>query len=341
MSLWGNKETAFFYELTPDVILNAIEATLPVRCTGRINALNSMENRVYDIEIDDGSAKGKNIIAKFYRPGRWNFDEISEEHQFLFDLRENEIPVVPPLTNDGGQSLFKLGSGDILFCIYEKFYGRSPDEVLMSDWQRLGRLLGRIHLVGKTKKFNHRRTLTTESYGISSLNILKNLDLIPQDIRQNYFDLIETICQKISPLLEDTPCQRIHGDAHLGNLLLRDNDYYWVDFDDTLMGPTIQDFWLFLPGRDGYAQEAMRHLIEGYQEMNHFNPKDLRLMEPLRALRLIHFNAWIALRWEDPAFKKAFSFFSDAQYWYHQSQDLKDQLGLIDHSPWEGLLGYS
>ena len=332
-SAWGDRDTEFFYELTPDRVLSAVERSTGLRCTGRALALNSMENRVYELEIEldekPASPSDRFVIAKFYRPGRWSEEQIAEEHRFLFDLAENEIPAVAPKRFLDGASLHRMKDQNLWYAVFPKIGGRSPDELGDEDLARTGRLLARMHTVGAARPAPHRITLDPSVYGIDNLRYLLDLNLIPDDFRTPFRTAVETICRVTEPWFREAPAQRIHGDCHLGNLLLGREGLFFVDFDDMVQGPVAQDLWLLIPGRDAWAQEKLKIMLEAYDTMKPFDRRQLRLIEPLRALRFVHFAAWIGRRWQDPAFPRAFPQFGSERYWQELVRDLQDQLQLI------------
>ncbi len=329
---WGNTETEFFLELTPDKILNAVESAGFI-CTGRTLQLNSMENRVYEVEIEvTGEVKSvseRYKIVKFYRPGRWSKEQISEEHQFLLDLIDYDIPVIAPIKFPDGDTINKLPEIDLFFSIFPKAGGRIPDELNDDQLIRVGRLLARLHNVGATKQAEHRISLDTETYGFNNLDYLLDADVLPDVIRDSYTDIVESICNITCPWFDEADVQRIHGDCHLGNLIWSDSGLLLVDFDDMVTGPCVQDIWLLVPGRDDYAKEKLSIILKGYEEMRNFDRSTLRLIEPLRALRMVHFNAWISKRWQDQAFPRAFPEFGTEKYWQEQHQALHEQLEII------------
>lgn len=331
---WGSAETKFFFELTPERILDAVEAS-GFRCTGRCLTLNSMENRVYEVEleIDEGqvlkSPSERFRIVKFYRPGRWTETQILEEHQFLKDLKEAEIPAVAPLPFSDGTTLHQVPGIGIWYTVFPKVGGRSPHELNPEQLEQIGRLLARMHNVGATKEAPHRISLNPASYGQENLNYLLQSGSLPSDIRDRYKQLVEDICRIIEPWFAKTKMQRIHGDCHPGNLLWGGEGAFFVDFDDMVRGPCVQDLWLLVPGRDEQSVRQMNQMVKGYEQMREFDWDSLRLVEPLRALRFIHFSAWIAKRWNDPAFTRTFTQFGTARYWGEQVSDLQEQLELI------------
>ena len=330
---WGNEQTKHFYALEPGRILDAVEQQTNLRCTGRAMALNSMENRVYELEIETDTEPqtpaDRYRIAKFYRPGRWTLSQIAEEHQFLLDLKQAEIPAVAPLQLANGSTVATLADEEIHFAVFPKVGGRSPDELSPQDLQIVGRLLARLHRVGASKKATDRIDLSTDSYGRANLKFLLDSNLIPKHLENNFKETCVALFSAAEPLWEKSTAQRIHGDAHLGNLLHGRQGFFWVDFDDMVTGPPVQDIWLMIPGRDDYAKNQLRHLLEGYEQMNHFNRSSLALIEVLRALRLIHFAAWIGRRWSDPSFPAAFPDYGSSGYWDELLRDLTRQHELI------------
>lgn len=330
---FGTEATKYFYDLTPEKILTAVE-DVGLKCTGRVLTLNSMENRVYEVEIevDDETLKSPSErfrIVKFYRPGRWSRDQINDEHQFLMDLKECEIPVVAPLTFLDGQSVMTMSDLGIHYAIFPKVGGRNPDELTDEQLTQIGRLMGRMHGVGRSKDAQHRIKLNPETYGLNNLAFLLSADLIPTSIRPKYEQVVKEICQISEPLFKTARSQRIHGDCHMGNLLWGSEGPFWVDFDDMVVGPQMQDLWLIVPGRDEESQRQLSLLLTGYEQMCDFDRATLKLFEPLRALRFIHFSAWIGKRWEDPAFKRTFINYGSDGYWQEQLNDLYEQLDLI------------
>jgi Ser/Thr protein kinase RdoA (MazF antagonist) len=333
--VWGDEATEFFYELTPEKILDTIDEA-GYHCTGRLTALNSMENRVYDIEIENtGQEAPKNSVenfrvAKFYRPGRWSVEQILEEHQFLLDLKEQEIPVIAPLPFADGRTLQTMKDSNIHFTLFPKMGGRAPDELNDPQLAQLGRLLARAHNVGENRDCVKRLEICPQTYGFDNLNALLDDDTIPKNHEIIYRDLVEKICDDIDPLFDDVNYQRIHGDCHLGNVIWRQEEAWLLDFDDMLRGPCVQDIWLLVPGRDAHALAQREVLLKAYEEMRPFDRKELKLIEPLRTLRFIHFTAWISKRYEDPAFKRMFPDFGSNAYWQEQIMDLREQMEQIN-----------
>lgn len=296
-----------------------------------MSALNSYENRVYNIGLEDGS----NIITKFYRPERWSDEAILEEHAFCDALVEHDLPVIAPLKNESGESLLKHGV--FRFCLFPIAGGRPPE--LDNDDQLLviGRTLGRIHLVSDTRQFHHRPMINAARLGDESVAFLESSDMVPSDVRTAYFSLVN----EIMPVVHGRMSQQsdinklcIHGDFHPGNILWgRDDTPHVLDFDDTGTGPSIQDLWMFISGDRQYAQARLGYILDGYNEFREFDERELALIEPLRALRIIHYAAWIAKRWEDPAFQRAFPFFAGNRFWDEHILSLKEQRWALDEAP--------
>ncbi len=331
---WGSIATKHFFALTPGLILDAVERA-GFRCTGRCLALNSMENRVYEVEVEVDHPEhvrrpsDRFVIAKFYRPGRWTWDQIQDEHDFLFDLVDADIPVVAPKQLENGHSIFEDQQLGLMYALFPKIGGRSPDELDDAACERVGRLLARMHGVGAIRTADHRIKLDSQSYGISNLKWLIDSGSIPADIKSRYQTAAESICLLSEPWFKSAPLQRIHGDCHLGNLLWGDSGPFWVDFDDMVMGPPVQDLWLMIPGRDDEARRKLMLTIAAYETMRPFDRSSLRLIEPLRALRFVHFAAWIGRRWEDPSFSRAFPQFGSARWWWEQLLDMEEQRRII------------
>ncbi|MES2308529.1 MAG: serine/threonine protein kinase [Verrucomicrobiota bacterium] len=324
---WGSEETLYFFELTPDRILDAVEM-IGVRCTGRCLTLNSMENRVFEVEIETdqpvASPSEKSRIIKFYRPGRWSREQIQEEHQFLSDLREADIPSIAPIADASGNTIHTLPDLEIFFAVFPKQGGRHCDELQGEEWDRVGQLLARIHIVGAQHTAPHRISLDPKTYGLGSLDYLLTSEAIHPEFQKTFTEVVQAICEKSTPWFQETEKQRIHGDGHWGNLLWGSLGPAWVDFDDMINGPCVQDLWLMTAGRDEDSLHNRDLLIDGYEKMRTFDHHSWRLVEPLRALRFVHFSAWISKRWKDPAFPAKFSHFGTRQYWQDQVHDLED-----------------
>ncbi len=319
MSLVAN-----FSHLLPEKIFEAAEL-LGGRATGRFQALNAMENRVYDVSMEDGS----HVIAKFYRPGRWTRAMIESEHEFLRQAVEAEIPVVAALKDKSGETLFEKEG--ILFTLFPKKPGRLEPELNPEQLKRLGRYLARLHQVGAQLGKVPRMTLSPQTYGLDSLKYIRDEDLLSPGLAGRYDYLVKSIVEKISPLFTSRfPSVLVHGDCHAGNILWNGDEPFFIDFDDMLYAPAVQDCWMLIGGDDEYAMKNQQILLEAYEEIRPFDPASLILMEPLRALRIIYFSAWIARRREDGAFKLAFPHFGTEKYWQEQVEILSNQFERIE-----------
>jgi Ser/Thr protein kinase RdoA (MazF antagonist) len=320
-----------FYQLKPDTVIDAVES-LGYLSDGRILALNSYENRVYQVGIEESTP----LIAKFYRPGRWSDEQILEEHQFCFEMVEQELPVVPPLRNDAGESLFRFG--DYRFSLYERRGGRAPELGDPDHLYRLGQTLGRIHLVGAVKPFIHRPELSIQSYGIDSIRLITD-SFIPTSLREAYVSLTDDLIHEIGSAFDRAGSLRMiraHGDCHGGNILWRDDTPNFVDFDDARMAPAIQDLWMLLTGDDRQEQQLqLAEVVEGYNEFADFDPRELHLLEALRTLRMLHYSAWLGRRWEDPAFPHNFPWFNTERYWGEHLLQLREQFAKLREAPLE------
>ena len=308
-----------FLQIVPEVIFDAAE-TLGGRCTGRFYTLNALENRVYDIEMEEGP----HLVIKFYRPGRWSRATIQAEHDFLKALDESEIPVVCPLTDDRGRSIFEITG--VMFAIFPKRAGRLEPELSKEQLTRLGRFLARLHNVGATVKAAPRLRLDPQTYGREPLKFLKDGCFLPMELISRFEMIASEICAVIAPRYDGVHYILVHGDCHSGNILWNRDDPYFIDFDDMLDAPAVQDIWMLTGGDDDYGKERRRILLEAYEQIRAFDMTTLQLIEPLRALRMIHFSAWIARRWEDCAFKMAFPDFGTEHYWQEQIEALALQL---------------
>ena len=309
----------FFYHLTPETVVRAIEDS-GFRLTGYCMALNSYENRVYDLRLTDTS----HIVAKFYRPGRWTREQILEEHEFLFDLRENEIPVCAPVVFPDDTTVHETEG--IYFSVWPRTGGRQADELDDANLQILGRYLARIHNVGASREARNRIELTSRTYGLDPLAFLEKNDFISKHCRQRYADAVHEIVSIYDALAGDVPVHRIHGDCHLGNLLNGRDGWFFLDFDDFLTGPAVQDVWMLLSSRDAEGLRQREVFLQAYRVFRDFDDSWLRLIEPLRSLRYIRYSAWIAQRWDDPAFPAAFPHFGSTQYWEDATEDLEEQI---------------
>lgn len=311
-----------FDHLLPEVIFESVEI-LGGRCTGRFLALNAMENRVYDVEMEDGP----HLVVKFYRPGRWSEPTLQTEHDFLKKVEAAEVPVVSPLADSTGKTLFKKDG--LYYAIFPKRPGRLEPELNKEQLMRLGRYLARIHNVGDSMKNLPRGQLTPQTYGRDSLKILLEQKVLVGNLANIYSQLVGEVVDRIEPLFEGQETTLLHGDCHAGNILWRGDEPYFIDFDDMLYAPPVQDFWMMIGGDDEYAMKNRDILIDAYLEIRDFDERTWKLVEPLRALRMIYFNAWIANRKEDGAFKQAFPHFGTESYWQQQVENLSGQLERI------------
>ncbi|MEN8169211.1 MAG: serine/threonine protein kinase [Pseudomonadota bacterium] len=306
--------------LLPDLILDAIDAQ-GYRSSGSMLALNSYENRVYQIGLESGEF----IIAKFYRPGRWSDEAIAEEHAFAAQLAEVEIPVVAPLADDNGETLHSYH--DFRFTLFARRGGHWPELDDPDTQYRLGQFLGRIHAVGATRPFTHRPAISPETFGDQSLAFLVENGFLPREYEKQYRDLAEGLLAEIHQrftAVSYTPI-RLHGDFHPGNILWTDTGAHLVDLDDCRSGPAVQDLWMLLNGERAQMNGQLSELLAGYEEFYDFNYRELTLIESLRTLRLMHYSAWLARRWSDPAFPQAFPWFNTVNYWEEQILTLREQ----------------
>lgn len=316
-----------FETLTPDFLMTAIE-TQGFLCDGRLLALNSYENRVYQVGIEDETP----LIAKFYRPNRWSEQQILEEHQFSFELAEQELPIVCPLINDDQQSLFKYG--DFSFALFPRQGGHAPELDNLDNLLIIGRMMGRIHSIGATQPFTSRPQLDSKNFGHDCVKLISE-QFIPASLKPAYDTLTSDLLQRIDENLALANSNgltniRTHGDCHSGNMLWRDDAPHFVDFDDARMAPAIQDLWMFLSGDRARRTAQINELVEGYNEFYDFQPRELHLIETLRTLRMIHYAAWLASRWQDPAFPKSFPWFNSERYWGEHILELREQLAALD-----------
>lgn len=318
--------------LTPDTVIDAVEST-GRHSDARILALNSYENRVYQVGLEDDTP----LIAKFYRPERWSDEQILEEHAFTRELAELDIPVVPPmlLCSQHGEEHTLLRCNDFRFALFERRGGRAPELDNPDNLEILGRYLGRIHAAGKQQPFQHRPTIDVASYAVDSFEFLLASGFVPMELETSYRTLGEHLIDKLQPLFANTEFAtiRLHGDCHPGNILWRDDLPHFVDFDDCRSGPAIQDLWMLLSGDRQQQTAQMLDILEGYEQFCDFNPAELRLIEGLRTLRIMHYAAWLARRWDDPAFPAAFPWFNTPRYWGDHILELREQLAALDEPP--------
>jgi Ser/Thr protein kinase RdoA (MazF antagonist) len=322
------KNELSFATLTPDCVLNALES-IGLHCDGRLLGLNSYENRVYQVGIDDSAP----LVAKFYRPARWTDDAILEEHAFVQELVEREIPVVPASTIDGTTLHHFEG---FRFSVFAKHGGRAPELENRDTLEWLGRFLGRIHAVGAIKNFGHRPTLNIDTFGTEPREYLLSNGFIPNDIDAAYRSVTQQALDGVRHCFDRAgtlKSLRLHGDCHASNVLWTDEGPHFVDFDDSRMGPAVQDLWMLLSGEREDRVRQMGDVLAGYEDFYEFDPRELHLIEALRTLRLIHYSAWLARRWDDTAFKQAFPWFNTQIYWQNRILELREQISLMEEPP--------
>lgn len=308
--------TDLFLALTPEAVLDAVE-NAGLRCNTVCNPLNSYENRVYEVELEDG----RRVVAKFYRPGRWTEAQLLEEHAFMADLVREEVAICGNLPFPDGTTLKQMAG--IWYCLYERVGGRAPDELNPELARRMGMMAARIHNVGAMSPAPHRLVLGGDSHVRRNLAWLLEHDTIPPTLRDRYASAALRIADAADRGLEKVPVGRIHGDFHMGNLLLLDGILHALDFDDMVVGPAVQDLWLLVPGQDAHSRHLLDCMIEGYEQFREFDRRTLDLIEPLRGLRLVHYAAWLARRWHDPVFPQYWPHFGTQEYWAEETAALE------------------
>ncbi len=324
-----------YRNLTPDLILDAVESC-GHRCDGRQYALNSFENRVYQVWLDDGTI----LVAKFYRPQRWSNDAIREEHCFAGELAQREIPVVAPLADAQGATLHEHGG--YRFAVFPRQAGRAPELDSPDTLRWLGRFLGRIHAVGALKKFKHRPLIDIASFGEETARFVVEHDFVPADLRESYQAIARDALERVAQCFERAGTVhniRLHGDCHAGNILWTEQEGargpHFVDLDDCRSGPAVQDLWMLLSGDAAMMSVQLSEVIGGYREFCDFNPAEVNLIEALRTLRMLHYAGWLASRWHDPAFPVSFPWFNTQRYWQDQILALREQCAAMDEPPLE------
>jgi Ser/Thr protein kinase RdoA (MazF antagonist) len=326
--------------LTPDRVLDAVEA-IGLRGDGRLLALNSFENRVYQIALEGGGS----VVAKFYRPARWSDAQIGEEHLLVRELALAEIPVAVPLarsevdlTAEGDETLH--AHGGFRFAVYRRRGGRAPELEQRSTLEWIGRFLARIHAVGAARPFTERPPLDIATFGEEPSEFLLAGDFLPADLVQPYRSVVEMALTGVRSAFAragEVTMLRLHGDCHAGNILWTDDGPHFVDFDDARTGPAVQDLWMLLAGERAEMERQLGALLTGYERFRDFDRRELHLVEALRTLRLIHYAAWIARRWSDPAFPAAFPFFNTQRYWQDRVLELREQVALMQEPPLEAI----
>ncbi|MEH6567609.1 MAG: serine/threonine protein kinase [Halioglobus sp.] len=315
--------------LTPDLVIDAVESAGYIS-DARLLALNSYENRVYQVGLEEGDP----VIAKFYRPGRWTREQINEEHRFSQELVDADISVVAPLIDSNGCSLHEHAG--FLFTLFKRRGGYPPELDNLNNLFVLGRTLGRIHAVGRAGKFTDRLSIGVDRMMTENIDFLLEGEFIPRDLIPAYSSLARDLLQSVSSIyseVKDSDLIRVHGDCHVGNILWRDETAHFVDLDDCMMAPAVQDLWMFLSGERHRRQQQLSEVIEGYSEFCDFEPRQLRWLESLRTMRIINYAAWLAKRWEDPAFPRSFTWFNTERYWADHILELREQLSALQEEP--------
>jgi Ser/Thr protein kinase RdoA (MazF antagonist) len=315
-------QSGFFFRLSPERVLQAVEAA-GLEPSGHCFALNALENRVYDVRLEDG----RHVVAKFYRPGRWGRDTILDEHRLLAALARAEIPVCAPIRFPDGETLHEIE--DIHYALWPRTGGRSPDELSDAEIGVLGRLLARIHAIAADLGAPHRARLDPEHGPLAALARLQVDDWLPPHCASRYAGAVEALVAVYRERSLGLALQPIHGDCHMGNLLRGDDGFFFLDFDDLVIGPPVQDVWMLLPGRDAEADRQRRLLVDAYRTFRPFDDRGLGLIEPLRGFRFVFYAGWIARRWEDPAFPDAFPHFGTDEYWENETRDLEQLVARI------------
>lgn len=318
-----------FAGLTPDLVLDALES-LGLYSDGRLLALNSYENRVYQVGMEDGPP----LVVKFYRPQRWTDAAILEEHGFVQELVDQEIPVVPAIAFTQGGTLHHFNG--FRFSVFARHGGRAPELEDRSTLEWMGRFIGRIHAVGAARPFQERPAIDIASFGEEPVDYLLSQGFLPADLKETYRSVVEQALDGVRRCFDRAgECRilRLHGDCHGGNVLWTDDGPHFVDFDDSRMGPAIQDLWMMLSGERADMVRQMCDLLAGYEDFFDFEPRELHLVEALRTLRLIYYSSWLARRWDDPAFPLAFPWFNTQRYWQDRVLELREQIPLMQEAP--------
>ncbi len=319
----SSKLAGSYFTLVPDEVLAAVEQ-FGGRTTGLCYPLGSLENRVYEVEREDGSR----VVAKFYRPQRHSEAALLDEHRLLAALVDSEVPVCAPLLLPDGRSLAQTEQG-IYFTVFPRTGGRSPEELSDAQFAQLGRLLARMHNVSASLKLQHRPPLTPQTYGTQCLAAIVARDCLQPEIRQAYCEAVHMLVEAATPLLADLPTFVVHADCHRGNLLNGRDGWFFLDFDDMAVGPAVQDLWLLLPARPSECPQQLEALVQGYEQFRPFDRRSLRCIEALRGLRYVCYAAWIASRWEDQTFVRTYAEWGTLAYWQRQVTDLYTQIRLL------------
>lgn len=329
-SLMTETAPAPYADLKPEVILDAVDAC-GQRTDGRLLALSSYENRVYQVGLEDGGMQ----VVKFYRPGRWTDEAIREEHAFALELAAREIPVVAPLVFDGATLHRHAG---FRYAVYPRRGGRTPELSDPDTLLQLGRFIGRMHAVGEIARYRHRHTLDVQTFGRAPHEYVMAGGFVPDDLREAYRTVVADVLERIERVVRRAKAPtliRVHGDCHAGNILWTDDGPHFVDLDDTCMAPAVQDVWLALSGDRAAMSAQLCDFMEGYRQFRDFDRAELQWIEVLRTLRLIHYAGWLARRWTDPAFPVNFPFFNTQRYWQDHILELREQAAALDEPPLE------
>jgi len=320
-----------YQKLTPDLILDAVESC-GHRCDGRQYPLNSFENRVYQVGLEDGTM----LVAKFYRPQRWSDETILEEHAFARELAAREIPIVAPLADARGATLHEFGG--FRLALFPQQGGRAPELDDTDTLRWIGRFLGRIHAVGQLSSFKHRPAIDVAGFGEEPARFVVENGFVPEDLADSYHAIVEDALDRVEDCYDRAGAVRnirLHGDCHAGNILWTGEGPHFVDLDDCRSGPAVQDLWMLLSGDAAAMSVQLSHVVGGYREFCDFNPSELALVEALRTLRMIHYAGWLASRWHDPAFPASFPWFNTQRYWQDQILALREQCSAMDEPPLE------
>ena len=318
--------------LTPDTVLDALQSA-GFLGDGRLLALNSYENRVYQVWLDEAEGGAASVVAKFYRPARWSDSEILEEHAFAAELAEREIPVVAPLSPEG-KTLREFRG--FRFSVYPRRGGRTPELGDPDTLEWMGRFIGRIHAVGATTPFALRPALSIDTFGREPRDWLLASGFIPRDLLEAWESACRLALEGVARCYDragQVRALRLHGDCHAGNVLWTDDGPHFVDFDDCRTGPAMQDLWMLLSGDRASMTRQLSDVLAGYEDFQDFDPRELHLLEALRTLRLLHYSAWLGRRWGDPAFPAAFPWFNTQRYWQDRILELKEQVSLMEEDP--------
>lgn len=330
--------TTPFAGLTPDVLLDSLEQ-VGLHPDGRLLALNSYENRVYQAFMEDSAAP---LVVKFYRAGRWSDAAILEEHAFSAELAERELPVIAPMRH-GGHTLHS--HNDLRFAVFPRQGGRAPEFDSGTNLEWMGRFIGRMHAIGALKPYRERPEINIRTFGTDPRDFLRQSGFLPDDLAPVYFGVVDQALDGVQCCFEragKVGSLRLHGDCHAGNVLWVDgegeagtggNGPFFVDFDDSRMGPAVQDLWMLLSGERQDQVRQLAEVLAGYEDFKEFDTRELHLVEALRTLRLIHYAGWLAKRWDDPAFPAAFPWFNTARYWQDRILELREQIALMDEEP--------